>query len=88
MNDAIGLMISYYTVNSLEFILIGLILLIGSLVVVNLNKLNKNVKYPQYNSFLEIFNFFKNWVNSFFLRKQNLTDQEMASASTRSFSKK
>lgn len=88
MNDAIGLMISYYTVNSLEFVLIGLILLIGSLIVVNLNKLNKNVKYPKYNSFLEIFNFFKNWINSFFVRKQNLTDQEMAYASTRSFGKK
>lgn len=88
MNDAVGLMISYYVVNSLEFILLGLILLIGSLVVVNLNKINKDIKYPTYNTLLEIFHFFKNWINSFFMRKQNLTDQEMAYANTRSFSKK
>lgn len=88
MNDAVGLMISYYVVNSVEFILLGVILLIGSLIAVNLNKLNKNIQFPKYNTFLEIFNFFKNWVKSFFLRKQNLTDQEMAFANTRSFGKK
>jgi hypothetical protein len=60
MNDAIGLMISYYSVNSFEFLLVGFILLVGSLIVVNLNKLNKNVHYPKYNTFLEVFNFFKN----------------------------
>jgi hypothetical protein len=60
MNDAIGLMISYYSVNSFEFLLLGFILLVGSLVVVNLNKLNKNVHYPKYNTFLEVFNFLKN----------------------------
>jgi hypothetical protein len=53
-----------------------------------LNKLNKNVHYPKYNTFLEVFNFLKNWVNSFFVRKQNLTDQEMTYASTRVFGKK
>lgn len=88
MNDAVGLMISYYGVNSFEFLLLGFILLVGSLVVVNLNKLNKNVHYPKYNTFLEVFNFLKNWVNSFFIRKQNLTDQEMTYASTRVFGKK
>lgn len=88
MNDAIGLFISYYYYNSFEFLLVMLILLVGSLIVVNLNKLNKNIKYPKYNTLLEVFHFFKNWINSFFLRKQNLTDQEMAYASTRSFSKK
>lgn len=88
MNDAIGLMISYYSVNSFEFLLLGFILLVGSLVVVNLNKLNKNVHYPKYNTFLEVFNFLKNWVNCFFVRKQNLTDQEMTYASTRVFGKK
>jgi hypothetical protein len=56
----VGLFISYYVINSFEFILVGVLLLIGSLVVVNLNKFNKNVQYPIYNNFLEIFNFFKN----------------------------
>ncbi len=88
LNDAVGLFISYYVINSFEFILVGVLLLIGSLVVVNLNKFNKNVQYPIYNNFLEIFNFFKNWINFFFMRKQNLTDQEMTYANTRSFGKK
>jgi hypothetical protein len=88
MNDAVGLFISYYFYNSFEFLLVMLVLLIGSLIVVNLNKLSKNIKFPKYNTLLEVFHFFKNWVNSFFLRKQNLTDQEMSYASTRSFSKK
>lgn len=87
-NDAVGLFISYYVINSFEFILIGLFLLIGTLVVVNLNKFNKNIQYPTYNNFLEIFSFFKNWINFFFLRKQDLTDQEYTYANTRVFSKK
>jgi hypothetical protein len=88
MNDAVGLMISYYLVNSLEFILVGIILLIGSLIVVNINLLNKKIKYPLYNNFLEIFNFLKQWVAGFFMRKQNLTDQEFTKANTRTFSRK
>lgn len=88
LNDAVGLFISYYLVNSFEFLLVGLLLLIGTLVVVNLNKFNKNIQYPAYNNFLEIFHFFKNWVNQFFIRKQDMTDQQFVYASTRFFTKK
>jgi hypothetical protein len=35
-----------------------------------------------------VFQFIQTWVSGFFIRKQNLTDQEMAYASTRSFGKK
>lgn len=88
MNDGVGLMISYYLVNSFEFLLLGFLLLIGSLVLVNLNKLNKDIQHPLYNSAIEVFQFIQTWVSGFFIRKQNLTDQEMAYASTRSFGKK
>jgi hypothetical protein len=60
LNDAVGLFISYYSINSFEFVLTGLFLLIGTLVVVNLNKFNKNIQQATYNNFLEIFHFFKN----------------------------
>jgi hypothetical protein len=57
MNDGVGLMISYYLVNSFEFLLLGFLLLIGSLVLVNLNKLNKDIQHPLYNSAIEVFQF-------------------------------
>lgn len=88
MNDAVGLMISFYLVNSLEFMLLATILLIGSLIVVNINLIFKKIKYPLYNTFLEVFGFLKLWVSGFFLRKQNLTDQQFTKANTRPFSKK
>lgn len=88
MNDAVGLMISFYLVNSFEFVSLALILLIGSLIVVNLNQMNKKIQYPLYNTFLEIFQFIQKWVSGFFLRKQNLTDQEFTKANTRQFYKK
>lgn len=88
MNDAVGLMISYYLVNSLEFILIGLILLVGSLIVVNLHYINKKLKFPLFNTFFEVLGFMRHWITGFFMRKQNLTDQQFTRASTRSFAKK
>lgn len=39
MNDFRVLIIGYYFINLIEFILIGLILLVGSVVCVNLNKI-------------------------------------------------
>lgn len=88
LNDGLGLMISFYLINSFEFLLLTLLLLFGSLVVVNMNKLNKDIQHPVYNTFLEIFSFLKNWLEGFFIRKQNLTNQEQTYASTRNFIKK
>jgi len=88
MNDAVGLMISYYLINSFEFICITVILLVGSLIVVNLNQIFKKIQYPLYNSFLEVLFFLREWLKSFFLRKQNLTDQENVRANTRQFYRK
>jgi hypothetical protein len=88
MNDFFSLYLSYYSINSFEFISIGLLLLIVSLVCVNLNKFNKNFKLNNYYNLFTIFDFFSDFINFFFLRKQNLVDQENHSASTRVFKKK
>ena len=88
MNDLFGLFISYYYINSFEFIIIGILLLIASLVCVNLNKFTRNVKSNNYYDLLTLFDFFDDFVKFLFLRKQNLVDQTVSSTSTRIFKKK
>jgi len=88
MNDLFGLFLSYYFINSFEFILIGFLLLIASLLLVNLNKFNRNIKSNNYYDLLTLFDFFEDFVKFVFLRKQNLVDQEISSTSTRMFKKK
>ena len=75
MNDFLGLYISYYFLNSHEFLLIGLMLFIGSIVCVvlfNLVGITKNINYTTLKDFLSFF--FEN-VDYYFLRKQNLFNQ-------------
>lgn len=88
MNDLFGLYLSYYYINSFEFILIGLLLLIASVIAVNLNKFNRNIKSNNYYDLLSIFDFFEDFTKFLFLRKQNLMDQTISSTSTRMFKKK
>ncbi len=88
MNDLFGLYISYYYINSFEFLIVGLLLLIASVIAVNLNKFNKNIKSNNYYDLLTIFDFFDDFTKFLFLRKQNLMDQTISSASTRMFKKK
>ena len=87
-NDLYGLFLSYYYINSLEFVIIGLLLLFASMVCVNLNKFTKNIRFNNYYDFLVLFDFFNDFVNYTFLRKQNLNDQTMSNSSTRFFKKK
>ena len=49
-NDLFGFSISYYLVNGVEFILIGFLLLIGSVICVNLYQFNKSVRVQSYNN--------------------------------------
>ncbi len=88
MNDFRALTIAYYSINSIEFILIGFILLVGSVVCVNLNKLQKSIRIFKYSVYFNIFNYFKDYINFTFIRKQNLTDQTMSPVSIRIFKKK
>ena len=87
-NDMYGLFLSYYYLNSLEFIILGFLLLFASMICVNLNKFTKNLKFNNYYDFLTLFDFFNDFVNYTFLRKQNLNDQTITNNSIRFFKKK
>lgn len=87
-NDFYSLFYSYYSCNSVSFILIGFLLFIGSLVCVNLNIRNKSSKKNNLNFFLKTFSFFKDYLNFFFLRKQDLTLQGYVQPSSKFVRKK
>jgi len=87
-NDLYGFYLSFYNINSVEFLAVGLLLLIGSLACVQLNRFLKTNKTITYASFFNIFDYLKDSVKILFLRKQSMTDQANTPASTRSFSKK
>lgn len=88
LNDLFGFSISYYLINGVEFIIIGLLLLLGSVICVNLYQMNKNVRTQNYSSFLSVFNFFSDFSSFLFLRKQSLTKQGNVKASLKIFKKK
>lgn len=88
VNDFMSFLLSYYTYNSLELVIVGILILIASLICVNLNKLIQKSKIQNFSEFLTIFNFFKNYVVFSFMRQQNLTTQFTTSTSTRVFKKK
>jgi hypothetical protein len=88
MNDFRALTVAYYSINSIEFLLVGFILLVGSLVCVNLNKLQKSMKIFKYSIYFNMFDYFKDFINFTFMRKQNLVDQTFNPASVRIFKKK
>ena len=88
INDFKLLFISYYKVNSVEFLTIGLLLLIGSVACVNLNKYQKFIKIYKHDSFLKTFNYFVDFVDFMFLRKQNLNYQTQHQPAVKIFKKK
>ena len=87
MNDFSIFLLSYYNFNSLEFILLGLIIFIGSIVCINLYKINKNNVIKNSIISLNLFNFFINLINFNFLRKQNLNIQSLTIPSTKIINK-
>ena len=87
-NDLFGFSICYYLLNGVEFILVGFLLLIGSVICVNLYNLNKNIRSQPYNNYLTLFNFFTDFINFSFFRKQNLIKQGNIKASLKIFTKK
>lgn len=88
MTDFISLYTTYYSINSVEFLIIGYLLFLGSLIAVALNKSQKNSKINENSNFLKLFNFFSNFLNYSFLRKQNLNDQSYYDPNIRLFKKK
>lgn len=87
-NDLFGFSISYYVLNGVEFLFIGFLLLVGSVVCVNLYLTNKNIRTQSINNYLSVFNFFSDFTSFFFLRKQNLINQGNNKASLKLFKKK
>lgn len=86
-NDVYSLTVSYYTVNSFELLLVGFLLFIGSVICVNFNKYqryNRNFKLPEELDIINVYNFL---LNSFFIRKQNMTDQNSKKANLNIFKK-
>lgn len=88
MNDFTPLTLSYYSINSIEFIIIGLLLLLGSVACVNLYKSNKNFTIVKQSNVLSMFNFFKDFINFSFLKKQDLNNQTNLNPGLRSIKKK
>lgn len=88
MNDFRALQIGYYSINAIEFIFIGGILLVGSLVCVNLNKLQKLMKLFKYSIYFNMFDYFKDFINFTFMRKQNLIQQSLKTTNIKIFKKK
>lgn len=87
-NDLYGLFLSFYWLNSVEYIIIGLLLLFGSLACVQLNRFFKDNKVIKYSDFFTLFDFFKDLSKNIFMRKQNLVEQLNSVSSTRIFKKK
>ena len=87
-NDLFGFSISFYFLNGIEFIFIGFLLLIGSVICVNLFQMGKNIRSQTYSNYLSVFSFFVDFSSFFFLRKQNLIKQGNNKASLKVFKKK
>ena len=74
-NDFFGFFLSYYTLNYIIFIIIGLILFFGSIVCVILYRLIKVIKFNNVNNFFKTLVFSQNFLYSIFMRKQDMFDQ-------------
>ena len=72
LNDFFSLYTSYYVFNSIEFLIIGYFLFIGSIICVNLNKNQKKIPVASQLTFL---NLILKTSSFFFFRKQNLVSQ-------------
>lgn len=88
MNDAYPFLISYYSINSLEFLIVGFLLLVVSLIVVTLNKNLTTIKLSSYKSVIDQHMLFKNWFDYLFLRRQNMTSQQLNHPTIKNFKKK
>lgn len=88
LNDLYGFSISYYNINFVEFIIVGFLLLLGSVVCVNLNQTNKSTTSQGYSDFVKTFKIFENLVSFIFLKKQNLVNQSNSKSNVKMYNKK
>lgn len=75
MNDFAGLFISYYMINSLELIIIGFILFIGSIAAVSLYSTISLSKRVSFNLILNFLSTYTKFYETLFLRLQTLSYQ-------------
>lgn len=88
INDFKLLYISYYKVNCIEFLLIGFLLLVGSIICVHINKYQKFLKIYKYNSIFKLFKSINSLLDFSFIRKQNLNYQTQHIPAIKIFKKK
>ena len=87
-NDLFGFAISYYILNIVELLVVGVILFIGSVICVNLYQINLSVRTQSYFNFLVVFNFLVDFSSFYFLRRQNLLKQGGVNSALKFFSQK
>ena len=88
VNDLMGIFINLYSLNSILFLVVGFLLLVGSIICVVLVTYFLKFRNLNLNTFLKIYSILKNSYSLVFLRKQNLSKQGRSVASTRLFTKK
>lgn len=87
-NDLLGIFINLYITDSILMVIIGLLLLIGSIICVVLVSFFIKLRNSSFKNFLNIFNIMKTCYSFIFLRKQNLSKQARSTSSSRIFEKK
>jgi len=87
LNDLTSLFYSFYLLNSFAYIVIGVSLFISSLIIINLNKIQKSNKNFNDLRFFGIFDIFKNFIETLYLRKQDLTKQNIRNSNIKIFKK-
>lgn len=88
LNDFFGIMVGFYNVISFEFILIGVILLVGTVICVKLNWNWQTQRLHNYNPFLNLMDFFSDLVKFSIGRRQNLLNQLVELVINRPFGRK
>lgn len=88
INDFSLLFLSYYNVNSFEFVLFAVLLFVGTMVCVVIFKSFYTFKLITLTTFFNSFHLFDDKISYNFLRQQNLHKQGMMTASNRIMRKK
>ena len=88
INDFSVLTISYYSFNNIELLVFGILLLVGSIICINLNKIQKKIKLSTLIKAKIKLKFFFKRFNFFFIKKQSLKKQSVKKPNIRMFKKK
>lgn len=87
-NDLFGFSTNYYLISGVEFIIVGFLLLFGSVLCINLHAISKCTRSQTYCNHISVFDFFTDLINFAFIKKQNTTKQGNSKASTNIFTSK